>query len=54
VKDSHDRYANIEIGYLLERLEAFSGLAILATNSGTSVDDAFTRRIQHIVRIPDA
>jgi len=54
VKDSHDRYANIEIGYLLERLEAFSGLAILATNSKTSIDDAFTRRIHHIVRFPDA
>jgi SpoVK/Ycf46/Vps4 family AAA+-type ATPase len=54
VKDSHDRYANIETGYLLERLEAFSGLAILATNSKTSVDDSFTRRIHHIVRFPDA
>jgi SpoVK/Ycf46/Vps4 family AAA+-type ATPase len=54
VKDSHDRYANIEISYLLERLEAFSGLAILATNSRTNIDDAFTRRIQHIVRFPDA
>ena len=42
VKDSHDRYANIEISYLLQRMEAFSGLAILATNMKNNLDPAFT------------
>jgi len=49
VKDSHDRYANIEINYLLQRMEAFSGLAILATNMKTSLDPAFMRRLRFIV-----
>ena len=52
VKDSHDRYANLEVGYLLERLEAFEGLAILATNRKASLDDAFTRRIRYVVDLP--
>jgi len=54
VKDSHDRYANLDINFLLDRLEAFNGLAILASNRKGSVDDAFTRRIKHIVDFPDA
>ncbi|HZJ66994.1 MAG TPA: ATP-binding protein, partial [Kofleriaceae bacterium] len=49
VKDSHDRYANIEINYLLQRMEAFSGLAILATNMKTALDPAFMRRLRFIV-----
>jgi SpoVK/Ycf46/Vps4 family AAA+-type ATPase len=49
VKDSHDRYANIEINYLLQRLESYRGLAILATNMRTALDTAFTRRIRFIV-----
>lgn len=49
VKDSHDRYANIEINYLLQRMEAFSGLAILATNMKTALDLAFMRRLRFIV-----
>ena len=49
VKDSHDRYANIEINYLLDRLEAFNGLAILATNLRSSLDPAFTRRLRYVV-----
>jgi hypothetical protein len=49
VKDSHDRYANIEINYLLQRLESFSGLAILATNMKGGLDTAFLRRIRFIV-----
>jgi SpoVK/Ycf46/Vps4 family AAA+-type ATPase len=53
VKDSHDRYANIEINYLLERLEAFEGVAILATNRKASLDDAFLRRIRYVVDFPD-
>jgi SpoVK/Ycf46/Vps4 family AAA+-type ATPase len=49
VKDSHDRYANIEIGYLLQRLETYSGIAILTTNFKTALDPAFTRRLRFIV-----
>jgi hypothetical protein len=52
VKDSHDRYANIEINYLLQRMEAFSGLAILATNMKTALDSAFMRRLRFIVNLP--
>ncbi len=52
VKDSHDRYANIEINYLLQRLEAYSGLAILATNMKNALDAAFTRRLRFIVNFP--
>jgi hypothetical protein len=49
VKDSHDRYANIEINYLLQRMEAYRGLAILATNMRGAMDTAFTRRLRFIV-----
>jgi ATPase family protein associated with various cellular activities (AAA)/winged helix domain-containing protein len=49
VKDSHDRYANIEINYLLQRIESYRGLAILATNMKSSLDQAFMRRIRFIV-----
>jgi SpoVK/Ycf46/Vps4 family AAA+-type ATPase len=49
VKDAHDHYANLEINYVLERLEAFQGIAILATNRKASLDDAFTRRIRYVV-----
>jgi ATPase family associated with various cellular activities (AAA) len=49
VKDSHDRYANIEINYLLQRLEAYRGLAILATNFKNALDSAFMRRLRFIV-----
>ena len=52
VKDSHDRYANIDINYLLQRLEAFGGLAILATNMKSALDQAFTRRLRFIVNFP--
>jgi hypothetical protein len=52
VRDSHDRYANIEVGYLLQRLEQYRGLAILATNMRTALDPAFTRRIRFIVKFP--
>jgi SpoVK/Ycf46/Vps4 family AAA+-type ATPase len=52
VKDSHDRYANIEINYLLQRMEAFRGLAILATNMRSAMDTAFTRRLRFIVNFP--
>lgn len=52
VKDSHDRYANIEISYLLQRMEAFAGIVILATNLRANLDDAFTRRLQFIIEFP--
>ena len=52
VKDSHDRYANIEINYLLQRLEAYSGLAILATNLKSALDQAFMRRLRFVVNFP--
>lgn len=52
VKDSHDRYANIEINYLLQRLEAYSGLAILATNLKGALDQAFMRRLRFVVNFP--
>jgi hypothetical protein len=52
VKDSHDRYANIEINYLLQRMEAYRGLAILATNMKSALDKAFMRRLRFIVEFP--
>jgi len=52
VRDSHDRYANLEISYLLQRMEAYDGLAILATNLREHLDDAFTRRLSMIVHFP--
>lgn len=50
VKDSHDRYANIEVSYLLQRMEAYTGLAILTTNLKTSLDTAFQRRLRFVVQ----
>jgi hypothetical protein len=52
VKDSHDRYANIEISYLLQRMEAYHGLAILASNMKSALDPAFLRRLRFIVTFP--
>lgn len=52
VKDAHDRYANIEINYLLQRMEEFEGLAILATNQRKNMDDAFFRRMHFAVEFP--
>jgi hypothetical protein len=52
VKDSHDRYANIEINYLLQRMEAYRGLAILATNMKSALDPAFLRRLRFVVNFP--
>ena len=49
VKDAHDRYANIEIAYLLQKIEQFDGLAILATNLKQNLDEAFTRRLTFCV-----
>jgi hypothetical protein len=52
VKDARDRYANVEVAYLLQRMESFDGVAILTTNLRTNVDDAFTRRLDAIVDFP--
>jgi len=52
VKDSHDRYANIEINYLLQRMESYRGLAILATNMKSALDKAFVRRLRFIIDFP--
>lgn len=52
VKDSHDRYANIEVSYLLQRMEAYRGLAILTTNMRSALDSAFLRRIRFAVDFP--
>jgi len=52
VKDSHDRYANIEVSYLLQRMEAYRGLAILTTNMKSAIDIAFLRRIRFVVQFP--
>ena len=52
VKDAHDRYANIEVAYLLQRLEAFDGLAILTTNMRQNIDAAFLRRLRFIIDFP--
>jgi hypothetical protein len=52
VKDSHDRYANIEVNYLLQRMESYQGLAIMATNARKALDGAFVRRLRFIVSFP--
>jgi hypothetical protein len=52
VKDSHDRHANIEVSYLLQRMEAYRGLAILTTNLADNIDNAFLRRLRFIVHFP--
>ncbi|WP_213956940.1 ATP-binding protein [Variovorax sp. dw_954] len=52
VKDSHDRFANIEVGYLLQRMEAFQGLAILTTNLRSSLDRSFQRRLRFCIEFP--
>ncbi|MCG3043215.1 ATP-binding protein [Streptomyces sp. S1A] len=52
VKDSHDRYANLEVSYLLMRMEAYRGLAVLTTNMKKALDTAFMRRIRFVVDFP--
>jgi hypothetical protein len=52
VKDAHDRYANIEVGYLLQRLESFEGIAILTTNLQGNMDPAFVRRLRFVLQFP--
>jgi len=52
VRDSHDRYANLEISYLLQRMESYRGIAILTTNMQNSLDTAFQRRLRFVVQFP--
>ncbi len=52
VRDAHDRYANIESAYLLQRMETFDGLAILTTNLRANIDEAFTRRLDAVIDFP--
>jgi AAA+ superfamily predicted ATPase len=52
VKDAHDRYANIEVSYLLQKMEEYDGIAILATNFRKNIDEAFLRRMQFIIDFP--
>jgi len=52
VKDAHDRYANIEVAYLLQRIESYDGMVILASNYRHNLDDAFTRRLDFILEFP--
>lgn len=52
VNDAHDRYANVETAYLLQRMESFDGIAILTSNLRANVDDAFTRRLDAVVDFP--
>jgi SpoVK/Ycf46/Vps4 family AAA+-type ATPase len=52
VRDSHDRYANIEVSYLLAKMEAYEGLAILATNFKSNIDDGFLRRFNFVISFP--
>jgi SpoVK/Ycf46/Vps4 family AAA+-type ATPase len=54
VRDAHDRYANVEVGYLLQKMEEFSGIAILTTNRRQNLDPAFLRRLRHILECPVA
>jgi SpoVK/Ycf46/Vps4 family AAA+-type ATPase len=52
VKDSHDRYANLEVSYLLQKMEQYEGIAILATNLADNLDQAFTRRLAFSIHFP--
>lgn len=52
VRDSHDRYANVEISYLLQKMEEYEGISILATNLQKHMDEAFLRRLQGVVEFP--
>jgi SpoVK/Ycf46/Vps4 family AAA+-type ATPase len=52
VKDAHDKYANQEVSYLLQRMEDYKGIVILATNMKNNIDEAFTRRFSAVVKFP--
>ncbi|WYD80880.1 MAG: ATP-binding protein [Candidatus Electrothrix gigas] len=52
IRDAHDKYANQEVAYLLQRIEGYNGLVILATNQRSNIDDAFVRRFQTVIHFP--
>ena len=52
MKDAHDRYANVETGYLLQKMEEHEGIVVLATNLDQNLDDAFKRRMHFVVEVP--
>ena len=52
IKDAHDRYANVEVAYLLQRIEAYEGLVILTTNLKANIDSAFLRRLRFVIDFP--
>ena len=52
VRDAHDRYANVEVGFLLQRLEAYTGVSLLTTNLRANLDPAFLRRLRFVVEFP--
>ena len=52
VKDAHDRYANIEVAYLLQKIEEYEGVVILASNLSKNIDEAFSRRMHYVVEFP--
>ncbi len=52
IRDAHDKYANQEVAYLLQRIEGYNGLVILASNQRANIDDAFIRRLQNIIQFP--
>jgi hypothetical protein len=52
IRDAHDKYANQEVAYLLQRIESYGGLVILASNQRANIDDAFIRRLQNIIQFP--
>ncbi|MBL8741654.1 MAG: ATP-binding protein [Myxococcales bacterium] len=52
VKDAHDRYANVEVAYLLQRMESFDGMSVLTTNLRNNIDTAFIRRLRYVVEFP--
>jgi SpoVK/Ycf46/Vps4 family AAA+-type ATPase len=52
VRDAHDRYANIEVNYLIQAIEEYNGIVILSTNHKTNIDDTFLRRLRFIVEFP--
>ena len=54
MKDAHDRYANIEVAYLLQKIEEYEGVVILASNLSKNIDDAFARRMHYVVEFPSA
>ncbi|MBI5664261.1 MAG: ATP-binding protein [Nitrospirae bacterium] len=54
IKDTHDRYANLEVTYLLQRIENYSGIVILSTRHSNTIDEALIRRMRYVVKFPSS